>query len=833
MGNILPIFENRWRLVLGTLILALYGMNTILLGVWEPWEAEAARIIDNMVTTGNWFAVRTDPSQLQSTIAQLPYGWWPYAAAQTVFGQDEWVLRLPNLLAAALLLYTIMRVQLQRSVQTAVLSVLLLASMPLFAFGSVITTSNMLPQLVISWACLAMMNSNALDQSRAGLTLKWLAIVLSGLIVGLVGLLLPLMMSALSHPHSFVKRTMQTLRSQTLWLSTTGVILTCGWWLAADARPSNLPWIQWLWFFDGLSVERVIGGHPAFSLYVHQLGFGLFPWSAFALIAVAFTLTRRPELSKDTRFEISLVLWLVGTFLYGAITYSWTHHASFWGAPALALLLPRTFERIFERHHGNVLLIVVSVVILALLDSNLKHDPRLMAETLTGMSIEHFSAHVSYSGAQRALNFLLIGLLILFGTPIITESKLIAEKILFPRLKPRFWSFGFVLSSLAMGIGGAAASQRSLVRLMDQIGLQALMNWAKIVIAGSVFSILIHGLVYALWQQRARSAERLCSNATSRSPIDKLITWVIDKCDLSAKWLRTHRQWTLRFIGVLACAWIILQQGTVVNTFTDNFSQRGLVESYREHKDQLGENIPLYAYGTKKSEASYYSQNLASITDQKFGAMLREGSDFFAVIPQKNLAKVNDRYRRAIAGKPQKYETKHLPIIHDGGARFFLVSSRLPQGATDLNPMKSALLTGEDALPKDINRVEINFEDKVKIVGWKTVPKVAQRGSDLELVIYFKVLKANIGTWKVFIHIDAPGQRIHGDHDPVSGLLPTHNWRVGDVIADSHRVFVGRTKTPAWFTFYAGLFRGDKRMKVKEGPQDGKDRAKLGRLRLK
>ena len=65
------------------------------------------------------------------------------------------------------------------------------------------------------------------------------------------------------------------------------------------------------------------------------------------------------------------------------------------------------------------------------------------------------------------------------------------------------------------------------------------------------------------------------------------------------------------------------------------------------------------------------------------------------------------------------------------------------------------------------------------------------------------------------------------------GLLPTHNWRVGDVIADSHRVFVGRTKTPAWFTFYAGLFRGDKRMKVKEGPQDGKDRAKLGRLRLK
>ena len=833
MGTVLSILESRWRLGLGCLILALYGMNTVLLGVWEPWEAEAARIIDIMVTTGNWFAVRTDANQLQSTIAQLPYGWWPYAIAQTVFGQDEWVLRLPNLLAAGLLLYTIMRVQVQRSVQTAVLSVLLLASMPLFAFGSVVTTSNMLPQLVISWACLAVMSSKVLDQSRAGIALKWLALVLSGLIVGLVGLLLPLMLSALSHPHSFLKRTVQILRSQAPWVLTTGVALTFGWWLAADGRPNNLPWIQWLWFFDGLSVERVIGGHPAFSLYVHQLGFGLFPWSAFALIAVAFTLTRRPVRSEDTRFEISLVLWLVGTFLYGAITYSWTHHASFWGAPALALLLPRTFERIFERYHGNVSLIVVSVVILALLDSNLKHDPRLMAETLTGMSIEHFSAHVSYSGAQRALNFLLIGLLILFGTPIITESKLIAEKILFPKREPRFWSFGFVFSSLAMGIGVALATQRSLVRFMDQIGLRALMTWAKVLIAGALFSMVIHALVYILWRQRARSTERLGRHGTSPSSIDKLITWLIDKCGLSARWLRTHRQWTLRFIGVLACSWIILQQSTVVTTFTDNFSQRGLVESYREHKDQLGDDVPLFAYGTKKSEASYYSQNLVSINDQKFGSMLREGSDFFAVIPQKNLAKVNDRYRRAIAGKPQKYKTKHLPIIHDGGARFFLVSSRLPQGATDLNPMKSALLPSEDALPKDINRVEINFEDKVKIIGWKTVPKVAQRGSDLELIIYFKVLKANIGTWKVFIHIDAPGQRIHGDHDPVSGLLPTHNWRVGDLIADSHRVFVGRTKTPAWFTFYAGLFRGDKRMKVKEGPQDGKDRAKLGRLRLK
>ena len=118
--------------------------------------------------------------------------------------------------------------------------------------------------------------------------------------------------------------------------SATGVALTFGWWLAADGRPNNLPWIQWLWFFDGLSVERVIGGHPA-SVYTYTNRVWSLSMGAFALIAVAFTLTR-PVRSEDTRFKISLVLWLRHVSL--AITYSWTHHASF-GAPRTGTTPPK------------------------------------------------------------------------------------------------------------------------------------------------------------------------------------------------------------------------------------------------------------------------------------------------------------------------------------------------------------------------------------------------------------------------------------------------------------------------------------------------------------
>ena len=91
-----------------------------------------------------------------------------------------------------------------------------------------------------------------------------------GLIVGLVGLLLPLMLGALSHPHNLLKRTVQIFSvANSMGHLTTGVIIFG--WCSRQMFVNNLPWIQWLWFFDGLSVERVIGRHPAFSLYVHQL----------------------------------------------------------------------------------------------------------------------------------------------------------------------------------------------------------------------------------------------------------------------------------------------------------------------------------------------------------------------------------------------------------------------------------------------------------------------------------------------------------------------------------------------------------------------------------
>ena len=67
----------------------------------------------------------------------------------------------------------------------------------------------------------------------------------------------------------------------------------------------------------------------------------------------------------------------------------------------------------------------------------------------------------------------------------------------------------------------------------------------------------------------------------------------------------------------------------------------------------------------------------------------------------------------------------------------------------------------------------------------------------------------------------------------LKGLFPTNDWRKGDLVDDEHRVNVKRTISPARFTFYAGLYRGSTRMKIKKGPKDRENRANLGKVRVR
>ena len=179
---------------------------------------------------------------------------------------------------------------------------------------------------------------------------------------------------------------------------------------------------------------------------------------------------------------------------------------------------------------------------------------------------------------------------------------------------------------------------------------------------------------------------------------------------------------------------------------------------------------------------------------------------------------------------------KNVVVLYNGGSRFLLISNMARKGERDLNPISQATI---DSLPKYAHKASISFEDKIELVGWRVAPDTPRPGGTINLHLFWRLskkfkAKQRMPNWKIFVHIDAPGQRIHGDHYPVEGLHPTQNWRHEDnIIHDIHRINIKRTISPATFTVYAGMYVGKKRLKIVKGSRDKEDRARLGSIRVR
>jgi hypothetical protein len=70
----------------------------------------------------------------------------------------------------------------------------------------------------------------------------------------------------------------------------------------------------------------------------------------------------------------------------------------------------------------------------------------------------------------------------------------------------------------------------------------------------------------------------------------------------------------------------------------------------------------------------------------------------------------------------------------------------------------------------------------------------------------------------------------------VEGLFPTSNWKKGDLIRDDHVMIVKRGISADRFKFYAGLYQGGTRMKIKNtnpNLKDQENRALIGQVSVK
>ena len=140
-----------------------------------------------------------------------------------------------------------------------------------------------------------------------------------------------------------------------------------------------------------------------------------------------------------------------------------------------------------------------------------------------------------------------------------------------------------------------------------------------------------------------------------------------------------------------------------------------------------------------------------------------------------------------------------------------------------------------DSEPADIpHKLDINFENKVHIIGYKLEPETAAPGTDVKMTYYWRCDDTMDDGWKLFTHIhdDASDRTDNLDNNgPIRELkndkqvLGPDKWEKGKFYVDEQTF-----KMPDWVKgpelgVMVGIWKGGARLRIIQGPNDGDNRA--------
>ncbi len=325
-------------------------------------------------------------------------------------------------------------------------------------------------------------------------------------------------------------------------------------------------------------------------------------------------------------------------------------------------------------------------------------------------------------------------------------------------------------------------------------------------------------------------------------------------------------------VGALVCVPLLLSVylgWSLIPRLSEHYSYKAIIDTYN-HSFNVKRPEPLGLFKVKSRSPVFYAKGpLVSGTELKrqhprgkggstllqyldkgwTGANGKHYERVYAIVPVGELGQLD---RDANARKPA------VPyyVLDARNSFYVLLSNRLGKkrvgsrlvAERDRNPLRKFVMNTAPKLRcgrgENLQCVPLNVriaerkkgtEPSLVLIG-ATFPKRVTPGHKFDVTLHFKVLKRIHGKYKVFLHIDGRGNRILGDHDPVGGKYQTSLWLPGRWVVDRYTVPASASSTVStptgWYTVYMGLFQGDRRMKVLSGAQDGKDRIRLGRLKV-
>jgi Dolichyl-phosphate-mannose-protein mannosyltransferase len=278
----------------------------------------------------------------------------------------------------------------------------------------------------------------------------------------------------------------------------------------------------------------------------------------------------------------------------------------------------------------------------------------------------------------------------------------------------------------------------------------------------------------------------------------------------------------------------------VVPRLSTHFSFKPIIETYAKYAKH-GEKFGRYRI-EGKGTAFYSSLTMIDLQSQDaVVAFLRSPGRVFALVSADELASLDAALKTAGV---------EYHAVDAASSRFLLLSNRLVSGESDQNPLKNDVWVAPTNPAQNGGRwnsseqppwkwripLAATFGDTIEIVG-AGYPESIRRPGKIPLELFFRIKARPPAGFKIFVHFDGPATpRIIGDHDPVGKAFPTAHWLAGEYIRDFYEVDVPLMTTPAGaYQIYMGFWPGGdgRRLKITEGPNDGADRLHVGTIEVK
>ena len=131
--------------------------------------------------------------------------------------------------------------------------------------------------------------------------------------------------------------------------------------------------------------------------------------------------------------------------------------------------------------------------------------------------------------------------------------------------------------------------------------------------------------------------------------------------------------------------------------------------------------------------------------------------------------------------------------------------------------------------PSPENALEVRFNNGIELLGYDVSGESATPGQAVTVTWYWRATRDVDDGWQLFTHVaDGGGEnRLNQDGvGTVRELYQPSRWRAGQYIRDVQEVTLPEDWNSDEAVFYLGLWRGDFRLAIERGPNDGDNRVR-------